>query len=246
MVMMNIMMQLRSMTLGGEYVLARLKASTTSITDVDIFSPLVVPADNAGSLHSSQGSDGSKRKKKKSRPKKSRSKKQFSYVSTDSENGCRNGSEMVVLPSLTSDHFPSLQDDTKVEWETPPDDARRPYKGVDDDSKSEQSGESPESKKGFSDGASTATTTSSSLESVPKKIIPMGGYAAALLKPPAAKPSITRSLPDNKACSKQTSSVVKENSAPEKKAATASIPGWGQRRSFADILRQDKIDAISS
>ncbi len=222
--MMNIMMQLRTRTLGGEYVMARLKASSTSMADVDPYHPVFAPFQITAPLHSSQGSEGARRKKKKSRTKKNRNKKFQSSSSTGSHNASdgsldKNSSTSPAPPSLSVDQFPSLLDEKKVEWETPPGDGRDP-----------------------------------------RKIMPMGGYAAALLKPAPAKVGSSKSSSSNHKAEKSkatTSNSVSNNSSStsisvkpksneaEKttKSSPLTVSGWGQRRSFADILRQDKVDA---
>ena len=246
--------------------MARLKASSSSMADVDPYHPVFAPFQITAPQYSSQGSEGTRRKKKKNRTKKNRNKKFQSSSSTGSQNTSdtssdKNASASPTPPSLSDDQFPSLMDEKKVEWETPPGDGRDPRKSSDDDSKSVETTESPKSGKVCSDGASTATTTSSSMESVPKKIMPMGGYAAALLKPAPAKVDNSKNTSSNHTIetSKSSNSYVVSNNSSSistsvnsksngvEKTANSSpsltVSGWGQRRSFADILRQDKVDA---
>lgn len=241
------------MTLGDEYVLARLKASSARLAGLDLHMEVMTNTDSTGSLQSSQGSNESKKKKKKTRSKKSRNRRNSKSTSAPASNGSNNAFSQSAQrpPSLTADHFPSLQDDKKVEWETPPDEPIS-GKGLDDDNKSEGSGESPKSVKAFSDGASTATTTSSSMESMPKKVMPMGGYAAALLKPATVKPKsyestgVTNSKKITQEANQPIAKISKESNKFVKPNVITATSLWGQRRSFADILRQEKVDKVLS
>jgi hypothetical protein len=262
--MMNIMMQLRSMTLGGEYVMARIKASTnsTTLTESDMYLPVFIPF-NKPFRQTSLSSDGMKqKKKKKTRAKKTKNRQHpcqpssptaTQQVTSASQNEARESSRS---PVLSEDQFPMLQDDTKVEWETPLDVSKDGAKGLDDDSKSVASADCPKSGNIISDAASTATTTttSSSLESVQKKVVPMSGYAAALLKPAPAKVEKKKTAHPSKHFEvtveneKVPVPTTKTNVNDRKDVIiTTPVTAWGQRRSFADILRQDNVNvAISS
>ena len=139
-------------------------------------------------------------------------------------------------PSMGEDNFPTLQD-KKVEWETSPDDDDDKdgdgKHGMDDD---------PKSLKTVSDAASTATTTSSSVESMmqPKKTLPAGGYAAALLK---TAPVIREPVNNEEvAAEKQVASPNAPAVASAEKEQTPMVitpPSWGGGRTFADVIKKE-------
>ena len=184
-------------------------------------------------------------------------------------------SSSVTPPSLDEDNFPTLQD-KKIAWETISEedstcskDERdvkdREDDGIDGDEQPIQERvvdhvETPRSSlssfsKAMSDGASTATTTSSSTESFPKKavVFPVGGYAAALMTAPSPKTTAskasTSSLGGGKSkAQEQRQDKPSVSDATEDMTAAALSgpppmvvrpPTWGQGRSFADILRKD-------
>jgi hypothetical protein len=112
-----------------------------------------------------------------------------------------------------------------------------------------------------SDSASTATTSSSSSSS--KQTLPIGGYAAALLKsaPPqlesrpvvAAKkvnekskkePSskVNSSEPSSQAPKQVTSEATESSSQP----VDVQPPSWGRGRSFADVLRKETAAVVAA
>lgn len=246
-IMMNIMMQLRCMTLGGEYVMARLKASNSSLANIDVYNTFTLQADPVEPCQLLNYSHSNK-KKKKTRPKKCRNRK----VSTPHVSAPKVlNSKTIESPiCLSIEDFPSLREEKKVEWEMPSVGSTESGKITDDDCKSEGSSESPKSAKPFSDGASTATTISSSAESVPNKTVPMVGYAAALMKPPPSKIVPANSVLLNKGRNVVESKTVVNvddalDNAPilrqkEKESSQVFVASWGQRLSFADILRQER------
>jgi len=153
-----------------------------------------------------------------------------------------------VPPSLGVEDFPTLQQDDRVEWETPP---------VQDDLKSttqvfgvrEKMAEEDESMvksiKLGSDSASTATTASSSTEPGIKKV----GYAAALKKteaakaaPPAPKP-VLETPPTTPVYPKAVTETRNIEEEFEASPVIVKPPSWGGGRSFADALRKTQAAA---
>jgi hypothetical protein len=221
------------MTLAGEYVMARLRASAVTSAPVDTYSTLPTVPDLTT-------------KKKKKKKKRRRAKK-----------------KNAAGPPLTVDNFPTLHDE-KVEWETkkPVDEVVEKDNGEDseedddDDTldgdrktpppEEDELGENePKSIKTLSDVASTATTTSSSMESFKKQPPVMGCYAAALLKTPAPPMEATAAVPTSPKTAmsvvvpQETDKVVVEAKAREERAPVQiTPPSWGGGRSFADILRE--------
>jgi hypothetical protein len=182
-VMLDVLLSLRSMSLHGHPVHARLKSTlvSTTVDAVPIVPWTPLPTEVC---------DAPVKRKKKVRGKRKKG--------TTGTN--RKGREAIPEtkaspPTLGEENFPTLQDKT-VEWETPPSlvegsrhdrhssNSTEPGDftdriGQDDDLDDDK--DEPRSLKAMSDGASTATTTSSSLESVPKKTFPSAEYAAVLM-----------------------------------------------------------------
>lgn len=203
------------------------------------------------------GADPAKRKKKKSRGKKKRS----------GATGKKGKKEVTKAtppppPTLGEENFPTLQDKT-VEWDTSSDvEAKGPQRrgsnssssststSEEDDSEDEEERiakedyledekEGPKSFKAMSDGASTATTTSSSMESVPKKTLPGVGYAAALMGKSNPRPDSegqVSKVPVALVAPKPDVSKVPEDQ-PVSASLAPKSESWGGRRSFADMLR---------
>ena len=171
-VVLDVLLSLRSMSLRDHPVHARLKSTVVS-TAVDAapvmpwFPPVPEPT---------------KRKKKKTRGKKKRGPTLLSRGGDKADSTTK-----ALPPTLGEDNFPTLQD-KRVEWETPcvvesecqERHGSNSSEGEEFEDRIEKEDE-PRSLKAMSDGASTATTTSSSLESVPKKTVPSVGYAAVLM-----------------------------------------------------------------
>jgi hypothetical protein len=167
-------------------------------------------------------------------------------------------------PKLGEDDFPELlpADDTqtnKIEVEKVPD-ARSD--ADDDEFGKNRSG-------GFSDSSSTATTSTSSTPSPsqPSVATVMGGYAAAARKPAVTapvqktKPSESVKLNNNakkaiflgsggKSSRNEKKQPIKtkklEETREEHPPVKVQPPSWGGGRSFADILRQKNVAAIST
>ena len=166
--MMGIMMQLRQMTFPstGQYVQARLKASSVSMAPAGVYHTVLTDEQWAANVATQKKS----RKRRKKRPKK---KKKGQSIVNNNDN-CNHlamkesiSSVVTEEPILrfTNDHFPSLQEE-KVEWETEPVDIRGSEDNEDDDSSEGNStkngdDEGPKPAKALSDAASTATTSSS-------------------------------------------------------------------------------------
>jgi len=216
---------------------------------------------------SSASSNATKKKKRKSPKKKSKDARKNSQSSSggnrqqQSQEHQKNqkqsnsrDSNQLAPPSLGEEEFPSLQE-KKVEWGTlnPPEQDKN--LGEDDGEEGSENMKAS-SVKSVSDAASTVTTSSSSLDSTPKKAL--GGYAAALLNSsPAptkkvmtqsqsspAPASVRRAQPPSSAgaAPKMDAGLSSTAAKPEMKpSASAPMPvnppSWGRGRSFADILR---------
>lgn len=246
--LMQVMLSLRSMTLRDAPIHARIKSTAdTTLVDTAPVLPLAP----------------TKKKKRKVRGKKKRDGQNPFYQKRG-----QSGSQPVTTwalappPTLGEDNFPTLQD-KKVEWETTPvlaetGHSRRGSSSSDDEEDEEyedrnskaddledEKGENElKSLKAMSDGtASTATTTSSSLESLPKKILPAGGYAAALMGASKIFPSLTTT--GVVACSTSarpgtvssgSKAVAEELNQPMATTLAPKSDVWGGRRSFADVV----------
>jgi hypothetical protein len=245
------MMTIRTQTLHGDYVQARLKA--TARAPVETAPPMPLwPAVTPDMLLASVLEGGKKKRKKKKRKNRKKAGAAGSDPSTPSavggSPGSPSGPNQGKPPSMGEDDFPTIQV-KKVEFDTMP--------------KDEKPDEEKERTKSLSsDAASTATTNSSSLDSfaAPK---PFTGYAAALLKAPSPV-TITEPLSPSPAAGsgknlRRLSSIpgaldaVADVSDGPKPAAGAASPAlnalpplWGRGRSFADILREDRGRTTSS
>lgn len=266
--MMGIMMQLRQMTFPstGQYVMARLKASSVTVAPVDVYTTL--PTDEQSVPNTSVGTQKKSRKRRKKRPKKKSNKAENKATGSGNSN---TNSDMQKSASFavaeepvlrfTNDHFPSLQND-KVEWETEPVNVRG-SQGIEDDDSSEDSstkngeeGEEPKPAKALSDAASTATTSSSTNTTLSASGFELtangikGGYAAAVLKTSSA-PAL-REVP-SLANSREASAALSSNSAVSSKAdaddipapltsvtASAAQPWGGGSESFVEVVRKQK------
>jgi len=251
--MLRVMMQVRTQTLRGNYLQARLKATPLVIdpaAPVHALMPTLLHHSTSltslmwmmgGSHVDLMGPGGAacplKKKKRRSKKKKKQTKDQQSNQPQQQQQQqpsqkqaqdhptsktspspastarkTKDGSALTKAeappppPSLGEEHFPTLQQDKKVEWETPPCDHRDLEEADEDDvkeggSKGEcsdqamKSSGSSFSNKSMSDAASTATTTSSSMgdSCMPSKksmsLPSLSGYAAALRK--VSSPSTT-------------------------------------------------------
>lgn len=236
--------------------MARLRASVVTSAPVDVYSTLPIAGD---SVIVASGQPAKKKKKKK-RPKRKKKKEASKKGATDmKKSGAVSSTEAkksasLPPPSLTEDHFPSLQDE-KVEWEV--ENSMQDEDSVDDESSedSTKNGEEDEERKsgkGFSDGASTATTTSSTatmastFDSVSKKQPVVGGYAAALLKAAPSNASVQvseESAPSSAKTADAEKSSYENRTVEDSKVAPAPVvitspPTWGGGRSFADTIRK--------
>jgi hypothetical protein len=231
--MLQVMMQLRSSTLAGHPVHARLKSSATAPVDGGgrIWLPTMPWESPAGSLQVSTAATVPKKKKTRSRGK--RKKKTVSSSGDAAVKALENVSELSAVPiqvqaSLSEDDFPTLLDN-HVEWETP-------LEEHEDVNNKEEESDSKSSSKNLSDMASTATTSSCSSSTTL-------GYAAALRKAIAnptavAAPSNTVS----KEIVMPPTGKRKEEESPTLPVASAVLPAvkpakWGGGRSFVDVLR---------
>ena len=264
--MMGIMMQLRQMTFPstGQYVMARLKASSVTVAPVDVYTTL--PTDEQSVLNASFGTQKKSRQRRKKRFKKNANKTENKASDSGSNTNLAMQKSASVaaadVPVLrfTNDHFPSLQND-KVEWETEPVDVSG-SQGIDDDDSSEDSstkngeGEEPKPAKALSDAASTATTSSSTNTTLSASGFELtatgvrGGYAAAVLKTSSA-PAL-REVP-SPADSREASASLSASSAVSSKAdaddtpapvvsvtASAAQPWGGGSESFVEVVRKQK------
>lgn len=261
---LEVLMSLRSMKLRDQAVHARVKSTVaTAVVDTAPVMPWVPPMPEVGS---EAAEASSKRKKKKVRGKKKKTGTNASSAAGNSKKGKKEPAKPSPPPppTLGEENFPTLQDKT-VEWDTTAvvvdkPQARRGSNTSDvedfeyEDERNDKSVDAeddkdePKSVKAMSDGASTATTTSSSLESVPKKTFPTVGYAAALMGKPGGSGVLSDGQPSfqTNVDSKPDVSKVPE----DKPVSTSLAPKsdvWGGRRSFADILRvQDNAESASS
>jgi hypothetical protein len=233
--MLQVMMQLRSSTLAGNPVHARLKSSVTAPVDGGGRSwfPTMPWASPVGALQVSTAETASLPKKKKTRSRGKRKKKTVSSSGDAAVKALENVSELSAVPiqvqaSLSEDDFPTLLDN-HVEWETP-------LEEHEDVNNKEEESDSKSSSKNLSDMASTATTSSCSSSTTL-------GYAAALRKAIAnptavAAPSNTVS----KEIVMPPTGKRKEEESPTLPVASAVLPAvkpakWGGGRSFVDVLR---------
>jgi hypothetical protein len=253
--MMGIMMQLRQMTFPstGQYVMARLKASSVTMAPVDVYKTL--PTDEHSAPNASIGIQKKARKRRKKRPKKKANNKTENKANDSGSNpdtqksvSCAVVEEPVFR--FTNDHFPSLQDD-KVEWETGPVDVRG-SQGIEDDDSSEDSstkngedGEEPKPAKALSDAASTATTSSSTNTTLSASGFELtatgvkGGYAAAVLKTSYTAPA-TREVPSPADSQKAIRSVCMSAPVVNVSASSATLSWGGGSQSFVEVARQQK------
>jgi hypothetical protein len=230
---MSVMMRLRSCTLAGNYVQARIKASAPVSDPAALpILPFQVPMLDTPESSTQSTSQQSRRRKKENR-KQQRQRK---------ARGKAAAKEAAKPPSL--DEFPTLPHDNKVEWEP-----STMQDGFEAAELEESSNKSSVSKSSHSDAASTATTASSSVESCRKNL---GGYAAAILKPPTCN---TPFLDTDKVTRKIEKTVAKHPSTkpprptfvseqttlqqevPESHPVVVQPPSWGHGRSFADVMR---------
>jgi hypothetical protein len=242
---LQVVMQLRSSTLVGHPVHARLKSTVIAPVDrgVRVWLPTVPWMSPAGAEAVS-----SLPKKKKTRSRGKRKKKGQTVSSSEGTEvkALENVAELSALSiqvqaSLSEDDFPTLLDN-HVEWETPLEEHE------DVNNKEEEESDSKSSSKNLSDMASTATTTSTSSSSVDKQKATLG-YAAALRKAIAnpdvvAAPSLSSSKTN--AVSKEITvppTGKRNEESPTHPVASAVLPvvqpaKWGGGRSFVDVLRK--------
>lgn len=247
--MLRVMMTIRTQTLHGDYVQARLKATASAPVETAPPMPLwpAVTPDMLAGLQDPSVLDAKQKKKRKKKKKKRKSRNKASAEGQPSLLPAVGGSA-APPPSMGEDDFPTIQV-KKVEFVTMPKDEK-----PDDD-------EEDRTKSLWSDAASTATTNSSSLDSFAKPK-PFTGYAAALLKAPSPV-TITEPLsPSPLGVGKNlrrlssipaaldTIADVSDGPTPNGGGARPPVtvlqPGWGRGRSFADILREDCGRATSS
>jgi hypothetical protein len=241
--MLRVVMQLRSSTLAGHPVHARVKSSTTAPVDklpwtsqsgARPFEPFEALTLAEASLP----------KKKKTRSRGKRKKKTVSADGTELvkatpvESVAEHSAMLPVQSSLSlgEDEFPTLLDN-HVEWETPLEEQEEDVNDVEEESASKS--------------ASTATTTSTSSSSLDKQRTKVG-YAAALRKA-VVNPDVAVVAPSS---SSKMNAVSKEFVMPptgKRKeepsiihpVAPAVLPvakpaQWGGTRSFVDVLRISK------
>lgn len=242
-------MQLRQMTFpsSGDYVLARLKASTVTMAPADVYS--LLPIERYNSVCASDTKTRRKRRKRSKKKKKgavnhneASRKDSVSFAPTEES-----------ILSFTKDHFPSLQEE-KVEWETErvdevhniQDDADVDDSSAEDSSmknEEEDDGEEQRLAKALSDAASTATTTSSTnttssgFDLVSNK---KEGYAAAVLKSNGSQSMIQEvvSLPSSPPVTAVEGGDLSNRGKSSPPAPVVSItqqPCW---RSFLDVARK--------
>jgi len=261
-VMLRVILQLRGLVLGGDYIHARLKSST--LHQAPVIDPVVLAATQSA-LSKKKKKRGSRQKKKKqpqvevnlertslapSSTPKSTPTTGKNVKKNNPENKKKNVKKQqkpkkpTPQPSsLAQDEFPTLVD--KVVECTPIPETAIPQVQAEEEaaSKSEVSDFDDATKTfqiALSDGGSTATTASSSMESAPKKVL--SGYAAAVLKPAADPTKTTRPQPETaklEASPKTTSPVPAATVAPaiNSSAVVFTPPVWGRGRSFAEAAR---------
>lgn len=273
--MFNVMMKLRTMKFAsGDPVKARLKSSTSAspITPNAVVYNPGLSTMYAPQFNPSNGGNGSSRKKRSNNKgrnnngansnNKSRSNQQNGNTSkrrnskdlnnrTPSSNETPKTRPKKVIqkpPSMGETNFPSL----------PPtvDRNSKPFqveKVPNDDDIMGGCEKERRSAGGFSDSSSTATTsTASTPTEAPPSGTVSGGYAAALLRPAAPTPAVTKK-PASEKPKRQQSSAKKTKDSPKKApktkeektesvepneepVVTVQPPVWGQGRSFADIV----------
>jgi hypothetical protein len=223
--MLRVMMRIRTMTLRGDFVQARLKA--TASPPVDSLPPVNPWLDFSPEGLSMQKTDATKKKKKK------KSKKGKKKIPAKQQKDSV-GNKGISPPTLGEENFPSLH-----------------LKDVDCDAPARLKSEDEESKKVLVSPLDVGTTPA--LNPPSPNLIPktraLGGYAAALLKAsplPTSneKPSPKRKQPvqrlpststdeqDGLDGTKDTPSVSQEPITPK-----VTTPTWVRGRSFADVMR---------
>lgn len=223
--MLRVVLQLRSLTLGGDYVHARLKSQVPVLED-----PVATVVAAATSLHEQ------KRRRKKRGAKKRGAKKRGGTAkvadkscSEDAADSSKQEKKQTP-PLLGNEDFPTLLSNT-VEWATPLVEGKDDCEEDDEDEDEEPRDLSKALS--VSDAGSTATTTSSSLESVPRKVL--AGYAAAVLKPAPSEACYAKTVEASTATEtpEETATMMSTSSG----TATSSVFSWGGERSFADATR---------
>lgn len=269
---LNVMLQLRSKTLCGEPVKARLKSNVRQIdtTMAPALPLLLTPSPSMTQMSSYDhlhGTPNKKKKKKRSKNKHNKKVGNNSFAPRSSSNNSSNNnnsndnrrSEQSVSkktnsvdaePILTGEEFPALnQNKVKVV--------------VDSEKMDVQLSSKP-----LSDTASTATTTSSSSLSEAKKQV--GCYAAALLKAKPVKIEIDKKSETRKekeSCTQLDGKSMAEKAQKEERVAekapsndrqkdeskvapsapvVITPPSWGGGRSFADVLKKEEAAAASA
>jgi hypothetical protein len=240
--MMQVMLDLRSRTLLGEPVKARLKTAATptnSTVNLDITFPAIhntMPSSPSSSSPSRVSKKRNKHRRRGKKPKES----QKAAPSTPKKKEQQQETTTKAPPKLQEElHFPAL--------ETPAvdnivDKVGCVEKGVG-------------LKQPSADGASTATTASSVTSSTSSPtVVAAGAYAAALLKaaPPKTevRPTKNGSVDSNNYNKKSKESttdklngksVAKSETVEEPKEEVAAIPmTWGSGRSFAQVLKKEE------
>eukprot|EP00544_Gedaniella_sp_CCMP2646_P012369 CAMPEP_0202499930 /NCGR_PEP_ID=MMETSP1361-20130828/31430_1 /ASSEMBLY_ACC=CAM_ASM_000849 /TAXON_ID=210615 /ORGANISM="Staurosira complex sp., Strain CCMP2646" /LENGTH=453 /DNA_ID=CAMNT_0049132239 /DNA_START=116 /DNA_END=1477 /DNA_ORIENTATION=+ len=238
---MQVMLDLRSQTLLGEPVKARLKTAATpanSTVNLDITFPAI--HNTMPSSPSSSPSRESKKKNKHRRRSKKPKESQKAAPSTPKKKEQQQETTTKAPPKLQEElHFPAL--------ETPAVD------NIVDKVGCVEKGAGL--KQPSADGASTATTASSATSSTSSPtVVAAGAYAAALLKaaPPKTefRPTKNGSVDSNNYNKKSKESttdkfngksVAKSETVEEPKEEVAAIPmTWGSGRSFAQVLKKEE------
>ena len=209
--MLRVVLQLRTLTLGGDHVHARLKTSTAHQA------PTVHPLADAVARVAAAAAPLANKKKARSRCRKKRT--GAKSKGTGQVNSGKNNTDQTA-PSFAEGDFPTLVKDTVV-WAAPLVEDVDELKKCDDPIKANKT---------HSDTASTATSTSSSMES--GKLL--AGYAAAVLGSSEQEPPRLAVAP--RAVDAKDFSQA-ETAAAEADPVVIAPPEWGKGRSFADAAR---------
>ena len=255
--MLRLVLELRCLSLSGEFIQCRLKPST--LHQAPSVDPVLLAA---ASVQQAVASKKKKRRSGRSRKKRAAtaaatSKKRNQEKQQDAKNSAtdtagakessdKGTSKAAPPPPLGEEDFPTLFENKTVEWAT----SMSEYKGILTSGDSIKSGSDDEERSSkncisntLSDVASTATTASASTDSNPKKP-ELAGYAAAVRKEPLV--SKAELLPQS-AEAEIHSSEKPVNKTEEKKSdlflqgpqpkTNVDTPTWGRGRSFADATR---------
>jgi len=264
------MLLLRSKSLAGETIYARLKSVTSAsavFSSSDMANAPLLPTWSGQQFHPSGTPPpiptANKKKKKKTRPSKkgknknngnSNKKNTASNEKSTTNTIPKEKKTLPPPPNMCEQNFPVLHEN-KVEWET-----SRPVEREEEDDKDSISDKSDEKEEGddgevkfeksVSDGASTATTTSTSTDSnsSSKKGAPFltkVGYAAALLKNKNPEPLQTAPKGTSERTSNNSNEVVEEER-PQGAVSTTDGKGCTDSEPAASVANKQQAKTSDS